>query len=324
MTTGSERDLVLALSGGVGGAKLVLGLSRVVPPSKLVVVANTGDDFEHLGLHVSPDVDTLLYTLAGLDNPETGWGRRNETWTFMAALAALGGETWFRLGDGDLAMHVERTRRLKAGDRLSTIISDFAHRLGIATKILPMTNDAVRTRVLTSDGWLDFQRYFVEQQCRPAVKDFSFEGVAIARAHPDFIAALAEPTLRAVVICPSNPFISVDPILALPGVREALLGCRAPIVAVAPIIAGKAVKGPTAKMMGELGMAVSAVAVAQHYGNLLNGFVLDHEDAAGAAELTIPVVSTNTLMRSLEDRENLANVVLTLADRLSDGGAASS
>jgi LPPG:FO 2-phospho-L-lactate transferase len=323
MTAGDTRDLVLALSGGVGGAKLVLGLSRVVPPGKLVVVANTGDDFEHLGLHVSPDVDTLLYTLGGLDNPETGWGRRNETWTFMAALAALGGETWFRLGDGDLATHVERTRRLKAGDRLSTIVADFARRFGIVTKILPMTDDAVRTRVLTADGWLDFQRYFVEQQCRPAVKDFSFAGAAFARPHPDFIAALAEPTLRAVVICPSNPFISVDPILALPGVRDALLHCHAPIVAVAPIIAGKAVKGPTAKMMGELGMDVSATAVARHYGKLLNGFVLDQADAAIAAKLTIPAVTTNTLMRSLDDRDNLAKVVLALADRLFDTGAAS-
>ncbi len=313
------RDLVLALSGGVGGAKLVLGLSRVVPPGKLVVVANTGDDFEHLGLHVSPDVDTLLYTLAELDNPETGWGRRNETWTFMAALDALGGETWFRLGDGDLATHVERTRRLRAGDRLSSIIADFARRFGIASRILPMTDDAVRTRVLTSGGWLDFQRYFVEQQCRPEVEEFCFDGATSARPHQDFIAALAEPALRAVVICPSNPFISVDPILALPGVRDALLRCNAPIVAVAPILGGKAVKGPTAKMMRELGMDVSAAAVAYHYGSLLNGFVLDQADAALAAELSIPTASTNTLMRSLSDREHLAKVVLALADRLSDG-----
>jgi LPPG:FO 2-phospho-L-lactate transferase len=323
MTTASERDLVLALSGGVGGAKLVLGLSRVVPPGRLVVVANTGDDFEHLGLHVSPDVDTLLYTLAELDNPQTGWGRRNETWTFMAALNALGGETWFRLGDGDLATHVERTRRLRAGDQLSNVIADFARRFGITTRILPMTDDIVRTRVLTSAGWLDFQRYFVEQQCRPAVKDFSFEGAAFARPHQDFIAALAQPALRAVVICPSNPFISVDPILALPGVRDALLRCRAPIVAVAPIIGGKAVKGPTAKIMCELGMEVSAVAVAHHYGSLLNGFVVDQTDAALATDLAIPTASTNTLMRSLSDRKHLAKVVLALADRLFEGEGAS-
>jgi LPPG:FO 2-phospho-L-lactate transferase len=316
--TGGKRDLVLALSGGVGGAKLVLGLSKVVPPGRLVVIANIGDDFEHLGLHVSPDVDTLLYTLAELDNPETGWGRRNETWTFMAAIEALGGETWFRLGDGDLATHVERTRRLKAGDQLSSIIADFARRYGIATRILPMTDDIVRTRVLTSGGWLDFQRYFVEQQCQPEVEDFSFEGATVARPLQDFMAALAEPALRAVVICPSNPFISVDPILALPGVRDALLRCPAPIIAVAPIIGGKAVKGPTAKMMRELGMEVSAAAVAHYYGSLLNGFVLDQMDAAMAGELSVPAVSTNTLMRSLSDREHLAKVVLALADRLSN------
>jgi LPPG:FO 2-phospho-L-lactate transferase len=323
MITDGEPDLVIALSGGVGGAKLVLGLSKVVPPRKLMVVVNTGDDFEHLGLHVSPDVDTLLYTLAELDNPETGWGRRNETWTFMAALEVLGGETWFRLGDGDLATHVERTRRLKAGDQLSSIIADFARRFGIATRILPMTDDIVRTRVLTSAGWLDFQQYFVEQQCRPEVKDFFFEGATSARPHQDFIAALAAPALRAVVICPSNPFISVNPILALPGVRDALLRCSAPIVAVAPIIGGKAVKGPTAKMMRELGMEVSAAAVAHHYDGLLNGFVLDQTDAATAVDLSIPTVSTNTLMRSLDDRKNLAKVVLALADRLSDSGRAS-
>ena len=164
----AKRERVLALSGGVGGAKLVLGLSNIVPPGKLTVVANTSDDFEHLGLHVSPDIDTLLYTLAGLDNPKTGWGRRDETWTFMEALAALGGETWFRLGDGDLAVHVERTRRLRAGEPLSHIIRDFADRLGVRASILPMTDDRVRTRVLTTEGWLDFQHYFVEQQCRPA------------------------------------------------------------------------------------------------------------------------------------------------------------
>jgi LPPG:FO 2-phospho-L-lactate transferase len=317
MTAGHEQDLVLALSGGVGGAKLVLGLSKIVPAGKLVVVANTGDDFEHLGLHVSPDIDTLLYTLAGLDNPETGWGRRDETWTFMAALDALGGETWFRLGDGDLATHVERTHRLKAGEPLSSIVADFSRRLGITARILPMTDDAVRTRVLTSGGWLEFQRYFVEQQCRPEVRDFSFEGAASARPHRDFVAAMTDPALKAVVICPSNPFISVDPILALPGVRRALQNCAAPVVAVAPIISGKAVKGPTAKMMSELGMQVSAIEVARRYEDFLDGYVVDHADASIAATLRIPTVPAKALMRSLADRENLARTALALADGLS-------
>ena len=317
MTAGHDQDLVLALSGGVGGAKLVLGLSKVVPAGRLVVVANTGDDFEHLGLHVSPDIDTLLYALAGFDNPETGWGRRDETWTFMAALDALGGETWFRLGDGDLATHVERTRRLKMGEPLSNIVADFSRRFRIEARILPMTDDPVRTRVLTSAGWLEFQRYFVEQQCRPEVRDFSFEGAASARPHRDFVAAMTDPALRAVVICPSNPFISVDPILALPGVRRALQNCAAPVVAVAPIIGGKAVKGPTAKMMSELGLQISATEVACHYEDLLDGYVVDHVDASIAATLAIPTVPAKALMQSLADRENLARTVLALADCLS-------
>jgi LPPG:FO 2-phospho-L-lactate transferase len=314
------RDLVLALSGGVGGAKLVLGLSNLVPPDKLVVVANTGDDFEHLGFYISPDIDTLLYTLAGLNNPESGWGRRDETWTFMAALQALGGETWFRLGDGDLAIHVERTRRLKAGERLSQIVQDFSRRFGISARIVPMTDAPVQTRVQTREGWLAFQRYFVEQQCRPEVLGFSFEGAATARPHADFLAALKSPALRAVVICPSNPFISIDPILALRGVREALSDCGAPIVAVSPVIGGRAVKGPTAKMLHELGLEVSAVEVARHYREFLDGYVIDDADAGMAKALPIPTVVAKTLMLSLADRERVASTVLAMADRLSGAG----
>jgi LPPG:FO 2-phospho-L-lactate transferase len=310
------RDLVLALSGGVGGAKLVLGLSKLLPPNKLIVVANTGDDFEHLGLSISPDIDTLLYTLAGLDNPKTGWGRRDETWTFMTALEALGGETWFRLGDGDLAIHVERTRRLRAGQPLSQIISDLSRRLGLPARIVPMTDSPVRTQVQTRDGWLAFQRYFVEQQCRPEVLGFSFEGAATAEGHPDFLAALKSPVLRAVIICPSNPFISIDPILALRGVREALRECAAPVIAVSPVIGGKAIKGPTAKMLRELGLEVSAAEVARHYQEFLDGYVIDDADAGFADALPVPAVATKTLMLSLADREHVAGVALALADRL--------
>jgi LPPG:FO 2-phospho-L-lactate transferase len=312
-----NKDRVLALSGGVGGAKLALGLRNIVPAGKLTVVANTGDDFEHLGLHVSPDVDTLLYTLAGLDNPETGWGRRGETWTFMKALAALGGETWFRLGDGDLAIHIERTRRLRAGEPLSHIIRDFADRLGVRASIVPMTDDRVRTRVRTGNGWLDFQRYFVEQQCRPQVMEFSYEGATTAKPHPDFIAAITSPELRAIVICPSNPFISIEPILALPGVREALQKCAVPVVAVAPIIGGEAVKGPTAKMMRELGLKVGAETVAERYSDLLDGYIVDDRDASLVAKLPVPAIATNALMVSLADREQLAKMTLTWTDELS-------
>ncbi len=312
----AQDGLVLALSGGIGGAKLALGLSRILPPGELVVVANTGDDFEHLGLSISPDLDTLLYTLAGIDNPETGWGLRSETWTFMAALGALGGETWFQLGDGDLATHVERTRRLKAGEPLSRITDDFRRRLGVRTKILPMTDDEVRTRVRTSEGWLEFQDYFVRRRCEPAVAELAYEGAAAARAHGEFLAALADARLRAIVVCPSNPFLSIDPILALPGVREALRTCPAPVVAVSPIIDGRAVKGPTAKIMVELGLPVAAAAVARHYGDLLDGYLVDHSDAGTVTCSGLEVANAATMMTTLADREALAREVLAFADSL--------
>ena len=310
-----SEGFVLALSGGIGGAKLALGLYRILPPGALMVVANTGDDFEHLGLAISPDIDTLLYTLAGLDNPELGWGRRAETWTFMKALESLGGETWFNLGDGDLATHVERTRRLAAGESLSQIADDFRRRLGISARLLPMSDDRVRTRLRTAEGWLDFQDYFVRQRCRPVVREIAFAGADQARPQPNFLAALADKNLRAVVICPSNPFISIDPILSLPGIHEALRACQAPVVAVSPIIGGKAVKGPTAKMMAELGLPVDAAAVARHYGELLDHYVADETDANEIGDLGLPVTVTRTFMLSLEDREALARVVLEAAGR---------
>jgi LPPG:FO 2-phospho-L-lactate transferase len=312
----SHGGSVLALSGGVGGAKLTLGLYRILPPDALTIVANTGDDFEHLGLRVSPDLDTLLYTLSGEDNPELGWGRRGETWTFMAALEALGGETWFRLGDGDLATHIERTRRLNSGESLSAISDDFRRRLRIAARLVPMSDDPVRTRLLTSDGWLDFQDYFVRLRCAPAIAELTFAGSDNARPHPDFLAALSDPGLQAIVICPSNPFISIDPILAVPGIRAALRECAAPVVAVSPIIAGKAVKGPTAKMMAELGLPVDAASVARLYADILDLYVADEEDRAAVAGLDVPVLLTRTLMHSLADRETLARTVLTAADRV--------
>ena len=307
---------VLALSGGIGGAKLALGLYRTLPPDTLTIVANPGDDFEHLGLAISPDLDTLLYTLSGQDNPELGWGRKGETWTFMAALEALGGESWFRLGDGDLATHVERTRRLRAGESLSAIIADFRRRLGIAARLVPASDDPVRTRLRTDRGWLDFQDYFVRLHCEPVVEEIVFAGADAARPQPEFLAALAAPELRAVVICPSNPFISIDPILAVPGVRAALRDCRAPVVAVSPIIGGKAVKGPTAKMMAELGLPVDAAAVARHYRDFLDAYIADEADAASIAGLDIPMVLARTLMVSLDDREALARAVLAAADRV--------
>jgi LPPG:FO 2-phospho-L-lactate transferase len=311
-----SRDLVVALSGGIGGAKLALGLSRIVSAGNLLVVANVGDDFEHLGLHVSPDADTLMYTLAGLDNTKLGWGRQDETWSFMETLTALGGEDWFRLGDRDLAVHVERTRRLRRGETLSAVTADFCRRLGVGPRVLPATDDRLRTRLRTDEGWLDFQDYFVRLQCRPVVRELAFEGAEAARPHPDLLAALRDKQLRAVIICPSNPFISVEPILAAAGMRRALSDCAAPVVAVSPIIGGRAVKGPTAKMMAELGMKPSAAAVAKRYGGLLDGYVMDIADAAESVDVAARVTLAPTLMTNLAEREELARVVLAAADAL--------
>jgi LPPG:FO 2-phospho-L-lactate transferase len=311
-----SRDLVVALSGGIGGAKLALGLSRILEPHNLLVIANVGDDFDHLGLHISPDADTLMYTLAGLDNTKLGWGRRDETWSFMETLTALGGEDWFRLGDRDLAVHVERTRRLGRGESLSAIIADFCRRLGVGPRVLPATDDRLRTRLRTDEGWLDFQDYFVRLQCRPQVRELAFDGAEGARPHPDLLVALRDERPRAVVICPSNPFISVEPILAVSGMRQALSACAAPVVAVSPIIGGRAVKGPTAKMMTELGMVPSAAAVARRYGDLIDGYVMDEADAAEADHVAPKVTLAPTLMTNLAEREQLARVVLEAADAL--------
>jgi LPPG:FO 2-phospho-L-lactate transferase len=304
---------VVALSGGVGGAKLALGLSRVLPPEELMVVCNAGDDFEHLGLCISPDIDTVMYTLAGVANPELGWGRGDETFSFMETLGTLGGETWFRLGDRDLAVHVERTRRLHAGESLSAITADLCARLGIASRVLPMSDDVVRTRVLTDGGWIDFQEYFVHRRCEPVVHELVFHGAATARAQPDFLAALSDPRTTAVVICPSNPFISIEPILAVPDVRAALADCAAPVVAVSPLIGGRAIKGPTAKMMAELGMTPSAGGVARRYDDVIDGYVCDFADMDQVAGINAKVTLGQTLMTTLADREALARTVLGAA-----------
>jgi len=306
---------VVALSGGVGGAKLALGLARVLDAAQLAVIVNTGDDFNHLGLAISPDLDTLVYTLAGLADPEQGWGRRDETWTFMTALEQLGGDSWFRLGDADLAMHVERTRRLAAGETLSVVTDRLRQRLGIAARILPMSDDPVRTRLKTDAGWLDFQDYFVRRRCTPQVRQLAYLGADTARPLPEVMTSLSSGDLRAVIICPSNPFLSIEPILAIPAIRAALSDCSAPVIAVSPVIGDQAVKGPTIKMMHELGLKCGAAEVARRYADLLDIFVVDEVDAATAVPAGIEVISAPTLMTSLEDRERLARLVLAAADR---------
>ncbi len=308
----------LALSGGVGGAKLALGLSRVLPPEALTVVCNAADDFDHLGLRICPDLDTVMYTLAGVANRVTGWGQAHETWSFLEALSQLGGETWFRLGDRDLATHVERTHRLQAGESLTAVTARLCRGLGVEAEILPMSDDPVRTVVRTPSGELSFQHYFVRYRCAPAVTGFRFDGIERARPAPDFIAALEDDATAAVVICPSNPFVSVDPVLALPGVEAALRDSPAPVVAVSPIVGGTAIKGPAAKMMAELEMPVTATAIARHYveRNLLDGFVVDRADTSEAQQiddLGLPTLITGTVMESLADRERLAREVLDFA-----------
>jgi LPPG:FO 2-phospho-L-lactate transferase len=307
---------VVALCGGVGGAKLAQGLSVALPPEELSLIVNTGDDFQHLGLSISPDLDSVIYALAGLSDPVRGWGRRDETWTFMEALEGLGGENWFQLGDGDLAMHVERTWRLARGATLSEVTAHLCRALGLAIRVLPMSDDPVRTRVLTTEGWLDFQEYFVHRQCRPAVREFAFAGAETARAQPDALAALERRDLRAIVICPSNPFVSVEPILAVPGIRAAIQQSHAPVVAVTPIIGGKAIKGPAAKMMAELRLDVSGEAVARRYAGLIDGFVIDQADPLPEPLQDVTFFSAVTLMTTTDDRVRLADAVLQAADTL--------
>ena len=309
-------EFILTLTGGIGGAKLCLGLQRVLPPDSLRIAVNTGDDFEHLGLRICPDIDTTLYTLGGLANTELGWGRRDETWSFMQALSSLGGETWFRLGDGDLALHVERTRRLAGGESLSAIIRDLAARLGCEPAVFPMSDDPVSTIVSSTEGELGFQEYFVRRRCEPAVVSLSFRGAETARIAQDLGQSLLSPRLRAIVIAPSNPYLSIDPLLALPGMRPLLRQSGAPVIAVTPIIGGAAVKGPTAKIMKELGVTPSPVSIAAHYRGLIDGFVLDSRDAALAGHIDVPVQLCDTLMVSLEDRDRVARSVLEFIGRL--------
>ena len=313
----------LALSGGVGGAKLVLGLSRVLAPDQMTVVTNTGDDFEHLGLNICPDIDTVLYTLADWNNKELGWGQAEESWNFLAALKRLGGEDWFSLGDRDMATHILRTQLLGAGASLSEVIEQLSAKMNIAHRIVPMTDERVRTQVHCRDQrTLSFQHYFVRDRCQPEVTGFEFSGIDKARPSAGFSAALASP-LSAVIICPSNPFVSVAPILEIPGVVAQLQAAKVPVVVVSNIVGGEAIKGPAAKMMSELGMPQTALVVAQYYveqyGDLVKGFVLDTADAALEEEvnaLGLATIVTKSVMLTLYDKIELAKQTLAFASTL--------
>ena len=305
---------IVTLTGGVGGAKLVLGLMRICPPEQITAIVNTGDDFQHFGLTISPDIDTLLYTLSGKANAAQGWGREGESWSFMDALKSLGGEDWFLLGDGDLALHVLRSHLLARGETLSALTARFAAAWGLDLTILPMSDDPVATHLNTSEGDMPFQRYFVERRCAPEVRAIRFEGAERAKPAAGVIEAITAPDTRAIVIAPSNPWLSVDPILAVPGIREALASARAPVVAVSPIVGGQAVKGPAAKLMQELGLTVTNKSIAAHYADVIDGLLIDERDDAYA--VSIPYDIGDTLMKTLEDRERVARAVLTLADRI--------
>jgi LPPG:FO 2-phospho-L-lactate transferase len=328
---------IAALAGGVGGAKLVHGLARILDPDELTVIVNTGDDLEYLGLKICPDLDTVCYTLAGLANPVSGWGRADETWNAMQNLIRLGGPAWFNLGDSDLGTHLQRTRRSAEGERLSAITRDFCARWGIGPTVLPMTDDPVATWVNTvENGWLPFQEYFVRERCNPRVISFEFRGVGQAQPAPGVVDALE--TADWVILCPSNPWVSIDPILAIHPIARLLQ--NKPVAAVSPIVGGKAIKGPAAKMYQEMGIDPSAAAVSAHYLNRLRQansgtqrtqmapefvFFIDRIDAELAEPIRrngMDVVVTNTVMNTLEDREQLARELLTACGYKTPGGNA--
>jgi len=305
LTTNYTNGLkIVALAGGVGGAKLADGLANIMPPENLTIIVNTADDFEHYGLYISPDLDTVCYTLSGLANPLTGWGRADERWLAFENAKRLGGPAWFNLGDQDLGTHLERTRRLKAGQTLSQITFEFCKAWGISTTVLPMSDQPVQTIVDTIEhGELSFQEYFVHRGCEPTVKGFRFEGVENAVAPKAARDALD--AADAVVICPSNPWVSIDPILRVNPIPNGKT-----VIAISPIIGGKTVKGPAAKMYAELGIQPSALAVVEHYCNILTGFVLDNIDVNLAGKISVPVLTTDTLMKTLTERARLAKDVL--------------
>lgn len=295
------------------------GLALAAGAANVAVVVNTGDDFEHLGLSISPDVDSVCYALADLENTVLGWGRRDETWGCMETLGRLGGETWFRLGDKDLAIHIERTRLRADGLGLSAVTAHIARRLGIGCRVLPMSDSAVRTLLDTDEGTLEFQHYFVRRRCEPQVRAIRFEGAGRAPALPEALAALDDAGLAVIVVGPSNPYISIAPILAVDGYRARLERRRVPVVAVSPVVGGRALKGPTVKMMGELGLDPSALTIARHYRGLIDGLVIDHADRAlaGAIESEgIAVHVCDAIMGDRAGRQRLAEEVLRFGERL--------
>jgi LPPG:FO 2-phospho-L-lactate transferase len=303
---------ITALAGGVGASKFLLGLTSVMPPEDVTIIANTGDDIEMFGLRICPDIDTVTYTLAGVIDDRAGWGLRNDTFECLHNLASYGEDTWFNLGDKDLATHIFRTNQLRQGSSVSEITLEVCRRLGVRSTILPMTDEYTPTRVTTDDGEMHFQEYFVRRRCEPRVRSLRFDGIDSARPAPGVLDAITG--ADGVVVCPSNPFISIGPILGVPGMRDALVQTRAKIVAITPIIGGKALKGPAADMLRDLGHEVSAASVAAMYRDFLDIFIVDQSDSGlerDVLELGIEARLADTIMSSLEKKKELASFVLS-------------
>lgn len=301
--------MIVALAGGVGGAKLAVGLSHVVVPEELIIAVNTGDDFVHLGLHISPDIDSVSYALAGIENPETGWGVANETWSFMQMIDRLDGETWFKLGDRDLATHVERTRRLAGGSTLADVTRDLCRAMGVRHTVVPGTSDPLRTIVQTGDKRLSFQHYFVKLRCEPPVDGLAYEGASTARPAQAILDALNSQALEGIILCPSNPYLSIAPMLSMPELSDAIKRRKRPAIVVSPIIGNSAVKGPAAKMMRELGHQPSCLAVAEFYRGLIDFIMIDRSDSKyvpAIVQLGIRPIMSDIMMRDLNDRCRLA------------------
>jgi len=308
-----ENSKVLALAGGVGGAKLALGLRDILDEESLAIVVNTGDDEEFFGLHVSPDLDTVMYTLGGIANPDTGWGISGETFRSLNRLRQYGVDTWFNLGDLDMATHIRRTQLLGQGNTLSEVTNSLCSSLGIAHSIFPMTDDTLKTIVITEISEMSFQEYFVKNRCDPRVISLRFDSPSECSPSPGFVTALNESDL--LVFCPSNPFLSVDPILAVPGVRKKIENFRGARIAVSPIVGGEAIKGPAGKILRELGHEVSCVGVAKRYVDLCDVFIIDNVDADLAStieKLGMRVVVTNTIMNNDQEKRTLAQEILSL------------
>lgn len=312
---------VTALAGGIGASKLLLGLATVMPPEDITIIVNTGDDIELFGLRISPDIDTVTYTLAGVINEDTGWGLKGDTFECLRWLSRYDDASWFNLGDRDLATHIFRTNQLRSGRSLSEVTDGVRRSLGVRSNILPMTDAYTPTRVVTDEGEMHFQEYFVRRRCEPRVRAIRFANIESAEPAPGIVSAILE--TDAVIICPSNPFISIGPILAVPGVREALRETQATVVAITPIIGGKALKGPAADMLRDLGHEVSATAVAELYHDLLDVFVLDKVDAEKRSDLQslgMRVLYTDTVMNTLDDKRQLARWVLETLKLIHDTG----